>query len=700
MFVMVFLCLKNTNDYAMLRSIFSRHERFVHDGFFDIAREQFLTNYVFYKKEDLPLNSQTMEALGYYQILNEIAQYARTNRGKETLLSLRPTQNKKKIEHSLHEISEAMNILAISGSVPIHSLDQIEHYIEQAKKGIAIKVDQFTRIVSFLDHCQKLKQFMKDKEYAGPMVSMYAASIGDVSQLEAEINRCLRNGQVDDYASSDLNYLRRHLSTQQEKLKERAQSLVKSGRISPYLQETNVAERSGRYVLAVKKEFRKKIQGAVLDTSASGSTLFIEPVELSTLQEDIEFIKIAEETEVERILYELTQLFLSYEHVIQVATQTMHHYDVLFAKAKFSQKIQANIPTINEEFRIHLKEARHPMLGHNAIPLTVPIGEQERALVITGPNTGGKTVTLKTVGLLTLMAQSGLPIPSKKGSEIAIFQHIFVDIGDGQSIEQNLSTFSSRMVNIIEILKTTNDSSLVLIDELGSGTDPREGMALAIVILEQLFEKGATLFATTHYSEMKRFADETEGFLNGSMEFDIQTLQPTYRLLLGKSGQSQAFDIAAKLGMHPTLIERAHKKAYQQDKDYHLNIADDTLQSPAYQKQNIVNKYARSNVKKRKQEPLAPKVTVYNQGDNVLLVATGETGIVYKGPNDRGDYIVQIKGEKRTVNYKRIELKIAAAELYPSDYDFDIIFKSKEYRKIKKDMNRKFVEDKWLEEDE
>ncbi|MCS0542953.1 hypothetical protein NXY55_23535, partial [Aeromonas veronii] len=223
------------------------------------------------------MNTQTMEALGYYQILNDIAQYARTNRGKETLLSLRPTQNKKRIEHSLHEISEAMNILAISGSVPIHSLDQIEQYIEQANKGIAIKVDQFTRIVSFLDHCQKLKQFMKDKEYAGPMVSMYAASIGDVSLLEAEISRCLRNGQVDDYASSDLNYLRRHLATQQGKLKEKAQSLVKSGRISPYLQETNVAERSGRYVLAVKKEFRKKIQGAVLDTSASGSTLFNEP---------------------------------------------------------------------------------------------------------------------------------------------------------------------------------------------------------------------------------------------------------------------------------------------------------------------------------------------------------------------------------------------------------------------------------------
>lgn len=639
-----------------------------------------------------------MEALGYYQVLNDISQFARTIRGKETLLSLRPTQDKKKIENSLHEILEAMNILAISGSIPIHSLDQIGHFIAQAKKAMALKVDQFTQIVSFLDHCQKLKQFMKDKEYAGPMVSMYASSIGDVSELESEISRCLRNGQVDDYASSDLNYLRRHLATLQEKLKEKAQSLVKSGRISPYLQETNVFERSGRYVLAVKKEYRKKIQGSVLDTSASGSTLFIEPVELSSLQEDIELIKIAEETEVERILYELTQLFLSYEQIIQIAIETMHHYDVLFAKAKYSQMIHAEIPTINEEFRIDLVEARHPMLGNKAIPLTIPIGEKERALVITGPNTGGKTVTIKTVGLLTLMAQSGLPIPAEKGSEIAIFQHIFVDIGDGQSIEQNLSTFSSRMVNIIDILQNTNDASLVLIDELGSGTDPREGMALAIVILEQLYEKGATLFATTHYSEMKKFADETEGFLNGSMEFDIDTLQPTYRLLLGKSGQSQAFDIAAKLGMHPSLLERAHQKAYQEQKDFHQNMSQETLLSPSYQKQIIVNRYARRNVGKKKQEQPVAKVTLYDQGDNVLLPATGETGIVYKGPNDHGDYIVQIKGEKRTINYKRMELKIAAKELYPPDYDFDIIFKSKEYRKLKKDMNRKYVEGQWLEE--
>lgn len=641
-----------------------------------------------------------MEALGYYQILNEISQFARTNRGKETISLLRPSQNKKKIEHSLQEIKEAMNILSISGSVPIHSLDDIGHYVTQAKKGIALKVDELTRIVSFLDHCQKLKQFMKDKEYAGPNVSIYAASIGNLSTIENEISRCLRNGQVDDYASSDLIYLRRQLANHYEKLKEKAQSLVKSGRISPYLQDTTVSERNGRYVLAVKKEYRKKIEGTVLDTSASGATLFMEPIQLSAIQEEIELVKLAEESEVERILYELTQLFIEHEQEIIIAVETMHHYDVLFAKAKYSQTIRAEIPIINEEFLIHLKEARHPMLGSNAVPLTIPFGDKERALVITGPNTGGKTVTLKTVGLLTLMAQAGLPIPAKKESEIAIFQHIFVDIGDGQSIEQNLSTFSSRLVNIIDILQATNDASLVLIDELGSGTDPREGMALAIVILEQLYDKGATLFATTHYSEMKKFADEKEGFLNGSMEFDLNTLQPTYRLLLGKSGQSQAFDIAAKLGMHPTLIERAHEKAYQQFKDFHQNVDDEKLQTPNYQKQIIVNKYARTNLKKKPQEQaLHSKVTLYNQGDNVILLATSETGIVYKGPNDHGDYIVQVKGEKRTINYKRIELKIAAKELYPPDYDFDIIFKSKEYRKTKKDMNRKYVEGISLEEE-
>ncbi|MET1014798.1 MAG: endonuclease MutS2, partial [Paenisporosarcina sp.] len=351
---------------------------------------------------------------------------------------------------------------------------------------------------------------------------------------------------------------------------------------------------------------------------------------------------------------------------------------------------------LNEDYTIHLKGARHPMLKGHAVPLSLQFGENDRALVITGPNTGGKTVALKTIGLLTMMAQTGLYIPAEKGSTLHVFQKIFVDIGDGQSIEANLSTFSSRLVNIIEILKSTDYRSLVLLDELGSGTDPSEGMALAIVILEQLYEKGATLFATTHYSEMKDFADQKDGFLNGSMEFDLETLRPTYRLLLGQSGKSQAFDIALKLGLHPELIRKAHLISYKNAQPFSSSLNEESLKDLHYVKQITTYKYERN----LRGEDLEEKVPLFEQGDNVKITVTNETGIVYKGPNSTGNYIVQVKGEKKEFNHKRLQLHIKKSELYPEDYDFDIVFKSKEYRKVKNQFNRKHVEGLILENEE
>ncbi|MEH7392875.1 endonuclease MutS2 [Bacillus sp. JJ1474] len=646
------------------------------------------------------MNQQTIDVLGYQEILNEIANFAKTNRGKNTLQALRPLPDKRRMELSLKEIAEAEEIIKISSSVPIHTLDEMDHYLTQARKGIYIRADQFTYVLSFLQHCSKLKQFMKDKHYAAPNVSLYAESIGEVRELEEEINRCIRHGQVDQHASSDLAYLRRQLSIQTDKLKEKAQQLVKSKRYAAYLQDTLLVERNARIAISVKRQYRSKVQGTVLDSSASGSTLYIEPSELGSIQEEIELLRMAEEQKTERILYELTEKVLQHENIIKIAIETMHHYDVLFAKAAYSRKTGCSTPILNEDYVINLKEARHPMLGDKAVPLSIQFGEEHRALVITGPNTGGKTVTLKTVGLLTMMAQTGLPIPANPGSEIAIFQHIFVDIGDGQSIEQNLSTFSSRLVNIIDILRVTNDHSLVLLDELGSGTDPSEGMALAIVILEQLYQKGATLFATTHYNEIKEFAEKTSGFLNGMMEFDIETLRPTYKLLLGQSGNSQAFDIAIKLGMHPELIEKAHQITYKNNRSYRDELDAAILKGPGYQKQIAINKYARRTAKKTSLDSSTESFTLFEQGDNVLLTETNEMGIIYKGPDSKGDYVVQIQGEKRTINHKRLKLYIKGRELYPENYDFDIIFKSKEYRKINKQQKRKHGEDVWLDNED
>ena len=636
------------------------------------------------------MNQQTIDVLGYQEILKEAASFAITERAKNSMEAMRPQVNKKSLEHSLNEVHEAIQVMKISSSVPIHSLGDMEQYMEQAKKGVYIRSDQFTKVLSFIDHCQKLKRFMKDKAYAAPMIHLYAESIGDLSELEAELARCLKHGQVDDYATKNLQSIRRQLAMQLAKVKDKAQSMVKSKTISPYLQDNTVSERNGRYVFAVKREYRNKVKGSVLDTSASGATLFMEPRELEEMQEEIEYLRMAEEHEVETILYALTEKLLSHELAIKIAMDTMHHYDVIFAKAKYSLSIGGERPLLNEDYVIDFKIERQPMLKVKAVPLTLHFGEDDRALVITGPNTGGKTVTLKTIGLLTMMAQTGLYIPAGKGSSLHIFHRIFVDIGDGQSIEANLSTFSSRLLNIIDILKKTDSQSLVLLDELGSGTDPSEGMSLAIVILEQLFEKGAKLFATTHYSEMKDFADQTEGFVNGSMEFDVDTLKPTYRLLLGQSGKSQAFDIALKLGLHPELIRKAAQLSNKYGELPASISTEVDLKDLHYVQQITTNKYMKKP--RVNKEPDSESIALFERGDNVLISATDETGIVYKGPDSRGNYIVQVKEEKKEYNHKRLKLYIKGSELYPGDYDFDIIFKSKEYRKVKNQLGKKHVE--------
>ncbi|WP_371925101.1 hypothetical protein [Halobacillus sp. A1] len=372
----------------------------------------------------------------------------------------------------------------------------------------------------------------------------------------------------------------------------------------------------------------------------------------------------------------------------------MHQYDVIFAKGKYAMDNDANEPQLNEDDVISLIEARHPQLGKAAVPLTITMKAEDQALMITGPNTGGKTVTLKTTGLLTIMAQAGLFIPASPESTVMIFDEIFCDIGDGQSIEANLSTFSSRLVNIIDILRQAGPGTLALIDEIGSGTEPNEGMGLAQAILEQLVEKKAKLMVTTHFTEMKELANKRSDFINGSMSFDLETLKPTYRLIIGEAGESQAFQIALKLGLHPAIIERAHQVSYQETKSYVMD--DSVLKSREMKQQVTVPRYTKKKAGNTKEELVAQ----FNMGDNVKVKATGETAIVYKGPDEHGDYIVQQKGEKLKLNHKRLELYIPAAELYPPDYDFDIIFKSKEYRKVTKQLDRKHVEGLSIEEEE
>ncbi|MEL3971916.1 endonuclease MutS2 [Rossellomorea oryzaecorticis] len=635
------------------------------------------------------MNEKTFLTLEFHRVKEELTNFALTEEGKKEILNMMPSTNKRQIEMRLDEVTEAVQILEKSASVPIHGMDGVGKIVANLNKGVPLRPDQLSSLYFFLDACKKLKKFMTDKQYIAPRVSAYVYSIEDIPEVADEINRCIRNGRIDDYASKELLRIRKQLSIQKDRLKDKIQSIVKSAKYKTFLQEAIVSQRNGRYVLPIKKEYRGKVKGAVLDSSASGSTLYIEPEELSVQQDQLLMYKLQEEQEIENILWALTGLVQTYQPQLKLAIETMVHYDVLFAKAKYSRSIDGVSARVNESHRIHLKNAVHPLLGIEAVPLTIKMGDTFHALVITGPNTGGKTVTIKTVGLLTLMTQCGLHIPAEKGSEISIFERILLDIGDGQSLEQNLSTFSSHVKNIIEILKDTNDRTLVLLDELGSGTDPMEGMGLATAILDQLYEKGATLLATTHYSEIKHFAEEHEGFMNGSMEFNIDTLQPTYRLIVGKGGDSQAFSIALKLGMHPAIIEKAHGITYRESKTYSIEEQDFHAKKEM-EKQVIVSKHKKRDHSKQAQTK--PTVPQFSKGDNVKISPEGELGIIYEGPDDMGRFTVQVREEKRLITHKRLSLYISAAELYPEDYDFDIIFESKENRKKEKLMGRKYVE--------
>ncbi|MCM3236471.1 endonuclease MutS2 [Heyndrickxia oleronia] len=635
------------------------------------------------------MNSHTFKILEFDHVKELIAQFTMSEAGKDKIVHLSPSTNVKQIRAWLDEVTEAVNILEKSASVPISSLNGMELIISQLDKGLTLKPAHFKELAEFLISCKKLKQYMKDKEFLAPRVTSYVYGIEDLSRLLEEIERCIRNGRVDDYASKELGKIRKQMSIQEDRLKDKLNQIIKSSKYKSYLQEFIVSERNGHYVIPIKKEYKGKIKGVVLDTSASGATLYIEPEEAAFLREQISILKAYEETEVDKILAELTVLVDEHLHEIRLAMETMVHYDVLFAKAKYSRLIDGRSVEVNETFNIRLKGARHPLLEKQAVPLTIELGERYNALIITGPNTGGKTVTIKTVGLLTIMVQSGLHIPVDEGSEITIFKKVLLDIGDGQSIEQNLSTFSSHIKNIIELLKEANEYSLVLLDELGSGTDPGEGMGLATAILKQFHQKGATILATTHYSEIKDFADKTEGFMNGSMEFDIHTLQPTYRLNIGTGGESQAFAIALRLGMHPTIISDAYQITYKEEKVYEMEY-ENSYEKREMDKQIALNRYIKTN--KQKKPASNQSVVMFQQGDNVHILATGEYGIIYKGPDSFGNYLVQVKNEKKTFNYKRLKLYIAANELYPEDYDFNIIFESKENRKKAHLMERKHVD--------
>ncbi|WP_246320493.1 endonuclease MutS2 [Paenibacillus qinlingensis] len=626
------------------------------------------------------MNKSTYQRLEYDRVKQRLADFAMSYLGRAHIENMEPTIEIVLATTLLQETEEAVSVIAHGASVPIPSLEGIEPLIGTFGKGFIFTPQDFMHFARFIESTQQLKSFMKKKESIAPRIASYALSLYDQRELLAEIRRCIRNGQVDNEASAALSRIRKKMNILDDRIRKKLDTALSKYR--SYLQESVVSARGGRYVLSVKKEYRKQVGGAVLDESASGQTVFIEPADIADLYVELLHLQSEEAAEETRVLSNLTDLVESNKYEILINLETIGHYDFMFAKAKYAKIIDGRTVKLNDRGRISILCGRHPLLGRHSVPLDIRIGDNYRALVITGPNTGGKTVSLKTVGLLTLMVQSGLLVPVGDGSEFAVYKSVMVDIGDGQSLENSLSTFSSHVKNVIGILKEAGPSSLVLLDELASGTDPGEGIGLSIAVLEELYRRGATVMATTHFNEIKKFAHAAPGFENARMEFDAETLEPLYKLTIGQAGSSYAFYIAQKLGMPLALIERSRQITYE--------ATQRSSEAPAITTTVSEEIPVKETMKEKGERAPIP---IFAIGDCVWVHSLRRTGIVCSEPDHRGNITVQIQQEKVLINRKRLSLYIERSKLYPEgDYDMDIVFESVDTRKKRKMMSKRHVE--------
>ncbi len=514
-----------------------------------------------------------LKKLEYNKILEKLSTYAITYLGKDLCLNLLPSNEKDEVEYILKETEESVNILYRSNNPPIYEIADNTINIKTLESYGTLSIKSILDICNILTISEKLKKYfyadyINDDEFMCLRI-LFSQLYSNTSIIEKISHSIIDENTIDDNASKELFNIRKKQRNIEQDIKSKLNTFLHSSTYSKYIQENVVTLRNDRYVIPVKEEYKSQIKGFVHDISSSGSTVFIEPISVFELNNEIANLKIEESLEIEKILQNLSKLFYPYIDEIKSDISLISKLDFIFAKAKYSREIKGITPLISEDKKIILNNAKHPLLDPNiAVPISLTLGENFSTLVITGPNTGGKTVTLKTIGLLTLMACSGLNIPASEKSSIYVFDKIFADIGDDQSISDSLSTFSSHMKNIVDIVNNCTENSLILVDELGSGTDPIEGASLAISILDYFKSNHCLTVATTHYQELKKYALITDRFENASVEFDINTLSPTYHLLIGVPGKSNAFEISNKLGLPENIINMAKLSLSKKDVDF------------------------------------------------------------------------------------------------------------------------------------
>ena len=591
------------------------------------------------------MNEKVLKTLEYHKILSQLSEYAFSDAAKKRCLSLRPITDRGQIELLQLQTKDALSRLFRCGSLSFSGVHDVTESLKRLAIGGTLSASELLSICSLLEAAKRAKAFSRSEKEDVPEDSLtsFFTEIEPLTPLYDEIRRCIiADDEIADDASSTLRSIRRSMRGMNDKIRAQMNNMINNTTTRSYLQDAVITMRDGRYCLPVKAEAKSQIPGMVHDQSSSGSTLFIEPMAVVNLNNEYKELMLKEKEEIEKILANLSNLTADFSDQIFADYQILSELDFIFAKAAYAQTYNGVAPTFNDDGYLHIKKARHPLLDKKkVVPIDVMLGKKFQLLIVTGPNTGGKTVSLKTVGLLTLMGQSGLHIPASERSELGIFEEVFADIGDEQSIEQSLSTFSSHMTNIIRILKKVNDRSLVLFDELCAGTDPTEGAALAISILSKLHLYGARTMATTHYSELKVYALSTPGVENACCEFNVETLSPTYRLLIGIPGKSNAFAISEKLGLSRDLIEDAKGRISENDENFEDLLADLEKSRITIEKEQLeINRY-KEEIQTLKERLEQKQEKLDASRDKILREANEEAYRILKEAKDVADETIR-----------------------------------------------------------
>ena len=609
------------------------------------------------------MEQESFKVLEYKRILSRLREKAGTTLGKELAGGLLPSGDREEVRERLQQTAEAVYVSSMA-QPPLGGIKDIRESIKKVGLGAVLAPDELLDILTTMYAMREMKRFFKELEAEAPILKNWARSLEILGQLEKDLEHIVdEHGNLRDDASVELKRIRREIRSSQAKIKDHLAGLLHNNEYQKYFQEAIVTMRGDRYVLPVKQEYRQHFPGIVHDQSATGSTLFIEPMAVVNLNNDIKQLTAAERHEVERILRAASQKIRKNDSQLMDNCEIMAQVDFAFAKANLAYEMKATEPVLNEAGVTKLMSARHPLLPPDkVVPIDITIGDSYSMLLVTGPNTGGKTVSMKTFGLLVLMAQSGLFLPVESGSEIAVYSNIYADIGDEQSIEQSLSTFSAHMTHLVSILDKVEPEDLVLLDELGAGTDPEEGAALAMAILERLLTIKATVLATTHYSELKTFAFGREGIENACVEFDVATLRPTYRLLIGIPGASNAFAISRRLGLSESLIIRAKQLIQADHAQFEQVINQLEKEKMLYEQMNadIETRLRRAEQMEAKAEAL--RVELNQKKADILRRAKDEgAALVRRMRRESEEVISQLKEQFNDQGIQKRQAAIQAA---------------------------------------